>query len=265
MSLRLFRTPIRNAIFGVAFLIGTVAVSFADSAITPLVSAQWLQENLDRSDLVTIDIRGKTAEAVYGTGHVPGAVWSRYPGGWHGDGTVPGAVPAAVDLAAQIAALGVSAGDSVVIVPAGSSSTGFGGAARVYWSFKYAGHDAVAILDGGWQAWVASPDSPVEFDQVVPVKQQFAATVQSRILATTPAVSARINSDTILLDARPAAQYAGETKSAAALRAGHLPGAISLDNAMFYDPGANRIKPLPELAALIPAALADQDTEVIAY
>jgi thiosulfate/3-mercaptopyruvate sulfurtransferase len=253
------------AALALAALWAALAPALAQDLPGPLASTEWLRANIARADLVVIDIRGRTADDDFAAAHVPGAVWSAYPGAWRGQGAIAGAVPEAADLAATIAALGVNSDSLVVIVPAGSNSTEFGGAARLYWSFKYAGHDGVAILDGGWQAWVADAANPLATGLAAPAPGNFTAAIRPELLATTEAVEAALSAGVPLLDARSAAQYAGSEKAGAAKRAGHIPGAINLDNDGFYDAASNRIKPLDELRALVPAALAGPDVQAITY
>src|ERR1041384_1359973 len=58
-----------------------------------------------------------------------------------------------------------------------------------------------------------------------------------------------------LVDARPASFYAGKEKAPAAQGYGHIPGAVSLDSATFYDARTTRLKPQPELAAVAASAV----------
>ncbi|MBW6506046.1 MAG: sulfurtransferase [Rhodobacteraceae bacterium] len=250
----------------IAALWGALAPALAQGLPGPLASAAWLRANIDRPDLVVIDIRGRTANDDFAAGHVPGAVFSAYPGEWRGKGDIAGAVPETADLQATIAALGVNTDSLVVIVPAGTNSTEFGGAARLYWSFKYTGHDGVAILDGGWPAWVADAANPVATGVAEVVAGNFTAELRPELLATTEQVEAALAAGIPLIDARPAEQYAGAKKAGAAKRAGHIPGAASLDSDLFYDAASNRIKPLDDLRALVPVALGgDTGVQAITY
>ncbi|MBN8965736.1 MAG: hypothetical protein J0H89_10250, partial [Rhizobiales bacterium] len=58
------------------------------------------------------------------------------------------------------------------------------------------------------------------------------------------------NTRATLLDARPRSFFDGKEKVAAAKAYGHIPGAVSLDSARFYDPVTNRLRPKAELAAI---------------
>ena len=52
---------------------------------SPLVSVEWLETNQDDENLLVLDIRSplaKSGKDDYLKGHIPGAVWSEYPGFW---------------------------------------------------------------------------------------------------------------------------------------------------------------------------------------
>jgi thiosulfate/3-mercaptopyruvate sulfurtransferase len=69
----------------------------------------------------------------------------------------------------------------------------------------------------------------------------------------------------VIVDARPPDQFTGDGKSGLVERAGHIPGAISLDNARLYDAAANRLKRIAELEAELPPELSDRSQKVIVY
>jgi thiosulfate/3-mercaptopyruvate sulfurtransferase len=61
----------------------------------------------------------------------------------------------------------------------------------------------------------------------------------------------------ILVDARPAPFFNGKTKIDIAGAYGHIPGAVNIDSAEFYDENTQRLKPLDQLrkiAAQLPAS-----------
>ena len=249
-------------IIAAAIVLAANTVALAEPAVTPLVSTDWLRSNLERGDLVIIDIR---ADGDFAKAHVPGAVQSDHPGIWRGKN---GVVPPVAQLEAGLTGLGVAGDTMVVIVSAGKDATEFGAAARVYWTLKYLGHDAVAILDGGWEAWATNSALPVADNEEVAKRASmpFVAKVRPELLATTDQVAAKLGTATVIVDARPGAQYLGKDKVAAATRFGHIPGAFSLDSAGFYDAATNRLKPKDELVSLLPDELRGQaDADVVAY
>ena len=213
----------------------------------PLVSPQWLKEHQCDPALVVLDIRsaidGGGAEA-YAKAHIPGAVHSDYDkAGWR---VTRNGVP--FMLPSQAGAReahrrnrhrrgqprGRRAGRRAA--PPTSAS-----AARVYWTLKVAGHPAVSILDGGFAAWQAAA-YPVESGKITPSPKIF--TRQARrapACAEVEAVETQ-RATPRCVDARPASFFDGKEKAPASKAYGHIPGAINLDSATFYDPATNRLR-----------------------
>lgn len=236
--------------------------------VTPLVSTDWLQSHLDNDYLVIIDTRSalsKSGKDDYAKGHIPGAVWSEYPGYWRTErNSVTGVLPSLEKLEASLSELGVSDEKSVVIVPHGKNSLEFGSAARIYWTFKYLGHENVAILDGGHAAWVAEGRA-LDSGEVVPEGDLFIAEPNDDLLVSTDAVAEELGGSSILLDGRPVAHFTGKEKHDDATRFGHIPGAVNFDQANFYDEGTHRLKSQADLTTLVPSAVTDSGAPVISY
>ena len=103
---------------------------------------------------------------------------------------------------------------------------------RLWWMLKWLGHDAVAILDGGLQAWEASggavaagvaaaPSGSDQVDSIVQLKPALREWVSTAQLA--PQVG---HTSLTLIDARGAARYRGEVEPIDPV-AGHIPGALN--------------------------------------
>ena len=245
-----------------ALILGSGAAK-AGPAVTPLVSTDWLEANLAADDLLVLDIR---SEDEFVAAHIPGSHRTAYPGDWNTerDG-IPSRIPLTEDLEAMLSAIGIGPEVSVVLVPAGTNSTEIGGATWIYWVLKYLGHDAVAILNGGWAAWEWD-GRPTETGAAAPVAvRSFTAVPRPELLAETDYVAERLHSDTVVIDARPAPHYTGAIQSGLVTRPGHIPGALSLDNALFYDALFNQFKELVDLEAQLPEGLTDRTTEIISY
>jgi thiosulfate/3-mercaptopyruvate sulfurtransferase len=222
------------------------------AAAEPLVSPQWLHEQRSSADVVVLDIRsvidGGGAQA-YAKAHIPGAVHSDYDkAGWRVTRNgVPLMLPTQTALEKLIGETGIDEDSHVVLVPAGVSATDFGAAARIYWTLKAAGHPSVSILDGGFAAWQAA-GFPVEAGKNVPAPKIFSGKFNDALLAEVEAVER--NANATLVDARPATYFSGREKAQASKAYGHIPGAINIDSASFYDPLTNRLRPKAELAAI---------------
>ena len=238
-------------------LLGSVVCPAAAGSVAPLVSPQWLKDHLSDPAILVLDIRsaidGGGGEA-YAKGHIPGAVHSDYDkAGWRvtRDG-VPFMLPTLAELEKLIGETGIDEEHHVIVVPAGVHATDFGSAARVYWTLKVAGHPAVSILDGGFAAW-REASYAIETGRHPATPTIFTAKLDPSLIASRPAVDAATKSATTLVDARPANFFAGKDKAPAASAYGHIPGALSLDSAGFYDPTTNRLRPKPQLAAIAAA------------
>lgn len=267
--LTFFNASLSRAAAAAVLAAGIATSALAEAPeVTPLVSTDWLQSNLDNDYLVIIDTRSalsKSGKDDYAKGHIPGAVWSEYPGYWRTerDG-VTGVLPSLEKLEASLSELGVSDEKSVVIVPHGKNSLEFGSAARIYWTFKYLGHENVAILDGGHAAWVAEGRA-LDSGEVVPEGDLFIAEPNDDLLVSTDTVAEELGGTSILLDGRPVAHFTGKEKHVDATRFGHIPGAVSFDQANFYDEATHRLKSPADLATIVPSSVKDSGAPVISY
>jgi thiosulfate/3-mercaptopyruvate sulfurtransferase len=247
----LVASAVRRAVV-TASLIGALAFPAFGTPVEPLVSPQWLKDNLGDPAILVLDIRsaidGGGTEA-YLKAHIPGAVHSEYDkAGWRVTRNgVPFELPSVPQLEKLIGETGIDENTHVVIVPAGVSATDFGAAARIYWTLKVAGHLAVSILDGGFAAWRASA-YPVEGGRKVPSPKIFTVNFDRSLLAEVEQVER--NTGATLVDARPASYFDGKEKASASKAYGHIPGALNLDSASFYDPPTNRLKPKQVLATI---------------
>ncbi|HET8799869.1 MAG TPA: sulfurtransferase [Marinobacter sp.] len=221
-------------------LLVTSSLAWADGDRTPpLVDASWLEGNLQQDNLVVLDVRSGIDNggdrSSFRQAHIPGSIYSNYTGdGWREtrDG-VAGLLPPVASLERLIGGLGIGNDDTVVIVPAGTGATDFGSAARVYWTFRVLGHDAVTILNGGFAGWQAAGFEVASGTSEARPFAQFDATLQPDLIASLEEVQAARDSQAQLVDARPSDYFRGETKSPAAKAAGTIPGARNLPHTSF--------------------------------
>jgi thiosulfate/3-mercaptopyruvate sulfurtransferase len=249
------------AVLALAFITVTPATA-AD--LRPLVSVEWLNGHLHDTDLVVLDIRSAIdggGDKAYAAAHIAGSIHSDYDkAGWRVTrNNVPFMVPTAPELEKLIGDLGIDEDSHVVVVPAGVSVLDFGSAARTYWTLKVVGVKNVSILDGGIAAW-AKAGLPVESGVQAPSPKIFTAVLDKSIWAESADVE-KIERDggATLVDARPATFFRGKERAPNAGAYGHIPGALSVDSAEFYDDKSNRLKPKAELEAVamqVPAGAA---------
>lgn len=262
MRLKLF-----SAVVAVAMsLIGTAqAERLTDQ---PLVDAAWLKSRLGNESLVVIDVRDveKNKPDPYKSGHVPGAVNAPYStAGWRAKvNGIPGMLPPVEQIEATIAGLGVDNDSHVVIVSAGTDSSEFGAATRVYWTFKVLGHDAVSILDGGWRAWQAAGGEAANAS-ATPEKSGFKAHLRPEMVPGVADVEKALANGTALVDGRPATQFKGEAKSPVVRVAGTIPGAINIENDKFFDKANASFVSRETVAGLAKSAGLDENEEAITF
>jgi len=228
-------------LFAAALLLTSSLAMAAGGKAPPLVDAQWLNNNLERDDLVVLDVRSAIDNggdrSSFQEAHIPGAIYSSYTGdGWREtrDG-VAGLLPPVSSLERLIGSLGIANQDTVVIVPAGTGATDFGSAARVYWTFRVLGHDAVTILNGGFAGWQAAGYAVNSGEGERRDLVQFEGTLQEDLIASLEEVQQARDSQAQLVDARPSDYFTGDNQSPAARAPGTIPGSRNLPHAGFLN------------------------------
>jgi thiosulfate/3-mercaptopyruvate sulfurtransferase len=211
---------------------------------TPLVSVAELAAALDEPDVRVVDVRwvlGQpgTGRVAYDAGHIPGALYLDTDidlVGADGPGRHP--LPEPGVFAQGLAARGI--GDSSFVVA--YDDVGGWVAARLWWMLDDLGHDDVAVLDGGWQAWVAAglPTEAVE-----PARPDAPAPLHLapawRKIIDREALKPRLGS-LVLLDARAGERYRGEIEPIDPV-AGHIPTARSAPTSGNLGPGGRFLPP----------------------
>ncbi|MEY4712001.1 MAG: hypothetical protein RIS88_1451 [Pseudomonadota bacterium] len=135
---------------------------------------------------------------------------------------------------------------------------------RLWWMLKWAGHEAVAVLDGGLQAWQAAGGTLRGRDEPAHFQSHFALHEPLRTLVTVDDVQARLGSAAqTLVDARGAPRYRGEVEPLDPV-AGHIPGA--LNRPFTQNLGADgRFKPADQLRAEFTQLLAGRDPASVVH
>ena len=166
-------------------------------------------------------------------GHLPGAQFVDLD---HDLAGPPGAggrhpLPGAAAFEAAMRRAGVSDDRPVVAYDENDSTA----AARAWWLLRYFGHPQVQVLDGGYQAWLAA-DQPIETGPApAPAAGTFTARPGHLPLLDADG-AARMAREGVLLDARAAERYRGETEPVDPV-AGHIPAAVSAPTAENVGPG----------------------------
>ena len=132
-------------------------------------------------------------------------------------------LPSREHFARWLGACGISEHTQVVVY----DRQGMNYCGRLWWMLKWCGQEAVAVLDGGLQAWVAA-GGDVASGPALPVSPAvFALRQPLLVLKHTADVSAQLcRPAQTIVDARASARYKGETEPFDPV-AGHIPGALN--------------------------------------
>ena len=139
---------------------------------------------------------------------------------------------------------------------------------RLWWMLKWAGHDNVAVLDGGIQAWQAAGGAVESGPQTQTLASNYALAPELIALVTIETVANRLSNTTgdnaqTLIDARSAPRFRGEVEPLDPV-AGHIPGAL---NRLFSENiGADgRFRPADQLRAEFLTLLGNRDPASVVH
>lgn len=230
---------------------------------TTLVSPDQLAQHLHDPQWVVFDCRfaltrPESGRQAYAKAHIPGARYAHLNEDLSGPIT-PGSgrhpLPDPAVLARKLGRWGVDASKQVVVYDDSFGSM----AVRLWWLLRWLGHDAVALLDGGFPSWARqgrelSAEIPlVQPTELHPVQDDSMWVGSGDVLEA-------LRNGKVVIDARAEERYAGLVEPLDKV-AGHIPGSI---NAPFEDNLDSRGNFLPaaelraHYAALLHAARPDE-------
>lgn len=182
-------------------------------------------------------------EQQYLQAHIPGAVYAHLDTALSARHGVPGAdgsvitaqeadmpasggrhpLPSRERFAIWLSSVGFANGMQAVVYDRNGSA--FCG--RLWWMLQWMGHDAVAVLDGGLQAWQAQGGAVAQGSEPAHFQSNFRLNEPLRRLVSAKEVLARLQQPgQTVVDARAAPRYRGEAEPLDPV-AGHIPGALN--------------------------------------
>ena len=197
-----------------------------DHAKDVLVDTDWVADHLEDPSIRIVEVDEN--RALYGEGHIPGAIGFD----WQDDlqDQVRRSFLGPEAFGALLGSRGIS--DDHTIVLYGDRNNWF--AAYTYWYLKYYGHDAVKLMDGPREKWIAE-GRPTSADVPSYPPATFTAKPgDDSIRALRDEVIAAVGTNRRLVDVRSPQEFSGEIIAAAgyehegAQRGGHIPGAASV-------------------------------------
>lgn len=196
-----------------------------------IISTDELLAQLTNPSWVIIDCRYSLAEPdrgrqAYEKAHIPGAIYAHLDQDLS-DPHIPGQtgrhpLPEVASLSDRLGRWGVGPGVQVALY----DDAGGAIAARLWWMLRWLGHDAVAVLDGGWPRWL-SEEHPTHIGSESHQSRRFSPAPRSHMMVSAQLVDEyRIQANSRIFDSRSADRYHGQNENIDPI-AGHIPGAIS--------------------------------------
>jgi len=225
-----------------------------ESAESGIVSTDWLAKKLEQAGVTGADndddhqrvrdaglvlfdathhLTDKTRDAKqeWQEQHIAGSGYFDISRIANTDSPWPNTVPGASAFERHVGALGVNNSDLIIAY----DGLGLFSAARVWWMFRYFGHQRVAVLDGGLPKWISEGRQLLAGNAKL-VAGNFSATEHSQLYCSAESVadasassSGDKDSGITIVDARGAGRFAGHSpEPRPGLRSGHIPGSVNL-------------------------------------
>ena len=227
-----------------------------------LISTDWLESNLDSSDIAIVEVDEDTT--AYTKGHIPGAIAINWETELHD-------LPrrefiTSEQLAKLLGKKGIS-NDQTIVLYSGNNNWF---ATYAYWLFKYRGVDKLKLLDGGRKKWelesrLLSQDEPNRSATSFSVGAE-----QPELRIFRDEVTRRVGSGGSWVDVRSPEEFRGELLAPPHLPQeqaqvpGHIPGAANITwSKTVKDDGT--FKSADELQELYAAEGITPDKEVVTY
>ena len=212
---------------------------------SPLVSHQWLLENLNQPDLIVLDVSVpkpgmKAPEPFIPYEGVKDALYFDLNGKFSNkESSLPHMMCSEAQFQEEARKLGIHKNSIIVVY----DIWGIFSSARVWWMFKTMGHQQVAVLDGGIMEWKKA-GHPMNILEVASKEQgDFVAKFNPNYFINAIQVKGALDKEEVtLLDARSEDRFYGKTpEPREGLRGGHMPNAknipyVSLQNGHFMKP-----------------------------
>ncbi|MEO8004008.1 MAG: sulfurtransferase [Betaproteobacteria bacterium] len=219
-------------------------------AYTTLISVTELALHLQDPTFVLFDCRHELTNPEMGTkayaeSHIPGALFAHLDRDLAApltgrNGRHP--LPDPQTFSAWLSRMGVSDDKQVV----GYDNAGGVYASRLWWMLRWMGHRNVAVLDGGWQAWIAA-GQPVNQEVRIPKAVAFNGKADQSWVDAKYVLDHLQSPGMVLIDARANDRYHGQNETIDPV-GGHIPGA---QNRFFKDnlTAEGHFKPADQLRA----------------
>ncbi|HEX8262950.1 MAG TPA: 3-mercaptopyruvate sulfurtransferase [Allosphingosinicella sp.] len=203
-----------------------------------LVTTEWLERELGRSDLKVIDATlflpgtPRDPRSEYESEHIPGAVFLDLEEVSDTGSPLPHMMPSEAKFASRMASLGLRDGQRFIVY----DNSPLHSAARAWWMLKSFGAHYVAVLDGGLQKWKAE-GRPLESGRPPVRHGHFSPSFDPRTVVDKAFVAGLLGTGSHeIVDARGAGRFTGEeAEPRPGMASGHIPGSKNLPQGRFFE------------------------------
>ncbi len=235
-------------------------------SFTTLITSSELAEKLDASDWVVIDCRFSLADPVagrrlYQQSHLPGARYAHLDEDLSSPVTPTSGrhpLPDPEALCRRLGEWGVTPETQVVAY----DDAGGAFASRLWWLLRWLGHESVAVLDGGFSAWVEA-GLPTTTEIPRPSSSDYACRSNDGCwLSADQLLEGLAAGKLLLIDARDPVRFSGEEEPLDPV-AGHVPGAVNATYKANLSPAGRFLSAEALRARFEPLLAADANRRVI--
>ncbi len=245
-----------SAILLVTFI--TAFAVYAASTVKPLVTTQWVADNMNSVKIIDVSKKG------YAKGHIPGAIQVK----WGSEVFAPETdhmVLGLAEIERVMSKMGITPDDHVVLYDGDGKHHHV---TRVYWTLKYWHFPKVSIMDGGIGLW-KKEKRPVTNDLTKgsrsDVEVKYPPKTKIRAMYSPDIIHALATGDVVIVDSRPENYFNGEKYSLNKwVRSGHITGSVNVStkDSLTED---KTVKPVAELKAMYEKAGVTADKKIITY
>jgi thiosulfate/3-mercaptopyruvate sulfurtransferase len=223
-----------------------------------LVSGQEINDHLGDGGVRILDVRSARS---YLSGHIPGAVNLPISEINRTINGVPGMLAPIEVLEQALGKRGVTRETRVVIY----DDIGGVPATRLFWALDYLSHPQTSVLQGGFEFW-RREGRPTSKEVSKLKAARYEGKPRPELLADKAWVKDRLKDpSTVLVDARSTQEYDGVVPGRVGDRAGHIPGAVSVDWTRNLTGQPPQFKEGAKLARMYRKAGAAPKKEVVVY
>lgn len=223
--------------------------------IEPLVSSEWLSDNINNPDLVILEVTSGANKA--GTKPEPSEQKIIHTRNFDlknnfsdSASSFPNTFPSVDQFQQGCRALGINKSSTIVVY----DSMGIYLSPRAWWMFKTMGHDKVYVLDGGLPDWVKKGFETADSYSDASSEGDFEAVLKSDDVKMIDFISSNISDQThLVVDARSNDRFLSKVpEPREGLRSGNIPESINIPYTELLDEG--KYKPKAELLSVFQKA-----------